>query len=58
MMVNKRLVREYMLRLSKETRGGKFTRVSEEFYPKAEAMLMAACRSYIHSLPSVGKTIK
>jgi len=58
MMVNKRLVREYMLLLSKETRGGKFTRVSEEFYPVAEEMLKAACRSYIHSLPSVGKTIK
>lgn len=58
MMVNKRVVREYVLLLSKETRGGKFTRVSEEFYPKAEAMLKTALQRYVHSLPSVGKTIK
>ena len=34
-MINKRMVKEYALHVSKENRNGKFTRVSAEFYPKA-----------------------
>jgi len=57
-MINKRMVKEYALHVSKENRNGKFTRVSAEFYPKVDGAVRRFITSYIHSLPSVGKTIK
>tara|TARA_R100000808_G_scaffold2016_3_gene8555 strand:+ start:9948 stop:10121 length:174 start_codon:yes stop_codon:yes gene_type:complete len=57
-MIQKSKVKEFALHVSNETRNGKFTRVSAEFYPKVEGAVRRFVRSYIHSLPSVGKTIK
>lgn len=58
MLINKKHVKEYALEISKTTRGGKFTRVSAEFLIHIEAVVKERIRSYVQSLPSVGKTIK
>lgn len=57
-LLNKSKVREFALQLSAENRGGKFTRVSSEFVDRVESKLRNLIRQEIHSLPSVGVTLK
>jgi hypothetical protein len=56
-LLNKRKVREYTLEIAK-SRAHKFTRVGSDFYVKCEANLRTFIHSYLHRLPSVGRTIK
>jgi|32_taG_2_1085360.scaffolds.fasta_scaffold08335_6 hypothetical protein len=58
MLIYKSKLKQLLLDQSKEQRLGRFTRVSEEVYPKAEAVLRKWAKEYVHRLPSVGKTIK
>ena len=54
--VSKKHVKGYALACAQK-RAHKLTRVSGEFYVKCEAHLKAFIASYVHSLPSKGKTI-
>lgn len=58
MLINKKHVKQYALDVSKQSRNGKFTRVSNDFLILIEAILKERIRLYIQTLPSVGKTIK
>lgn len=58
MLINKKHVKQYALEISQSTRNGKFTRVSGEFLIHIEAVVKERIRTYVQSLPSVGKTIK
>ncbi len=58
MLIRKKQVREFLLQISKEKRGGKFTRVSDEVYDHAEHILRTGLIKFVHSHPSVGKTLK
>lgn len=55
--INRAAVRRFALQLSKDTRAGKFTRVSEQFLVEVNAHVAAHVRAKIHSAPSVGKTL-
>ena len=56
MLINKRHVKLFALEMAKN-RHHKFTRVGGDFLIKCEANLKEFIRSYIHRLPSKGKTI-
>lgn len=58
MLINKAHVKKYALEVSATQRGGKFTRVSNEFLIYIESCVKDKVQSYIQHLPSVGKTIK
>lgn len=51
-------MKAFLLQLSEENRGGKFTRVSPEILDRLEAKLRNIARQEIHSHPSVGVTLK
>jgi hypothetical protein len=52
-------LKETALQVSKEYRGGKFTRISKEsFMFKAESHIRQWIERYVRDLPSKGKTIK
>lgn len=55
--LNRAAVRRFALQLSKDTRAGKFTRVSEQFLIDVNAAIAATVRHRVHSAPSVGKTL-
>ena len=57
-LINKKACRDYLLDLSTERRGGKFTRVSDEVFDYLEARIRIEMDSFLHSHPSIGKTIK
>ena len=56
-LVNRSAVKKMALQLSKDTRAGKFTRVSTEFLEKVNAATDAYIRQAVQSHPSVGKTL-
>jgi hypothetical protein len=56
MLLNRRQVKLYALERARH-RAHKFTRVGKDFYVKCEAQLRQFIQSYIHRLPSKGKTI-
>jgi len=55
-LLNRRRVKLYALEQAKH-RAHKFTRVGNAFHIKCEAHLRQFKQSYIHRLPSKGKTI-
>jgi len=57
MLINKKAVKQYALDCAKE-RHHKFSRVSANFFIFIESKIKTDLRNYIHTLPSVGKTIK
>lgn len=57
MLINKKHVKTYALEYCKRNRP-KFTRVSESFMIYLDAVVRDKIASYIHTLPSVGITIK
>jgi len=57
-LINRAAVRRMALRFSRETRLGKFTRVSAEFLDACELNLYYFIRSRVHAHPSLGKTLK
>lgn len=57
-LLNKSKMKAFLLQLSQETRGGKFTRVSPEIINRLEAKLRNIARQEVHAHPSVGVTLK
>ena len=57
MLLNRKATKRYALEIS-EGRHHKFTRVSKELLDRAELKLREWIRNEVHSLPSVGRTIK
>jgi len=57
-LLNRSKMKAFLLQLSEENRGGKFTRVSPEILDRLEAKLRNIARQEIHSHPSVGCTLK
>jgi len=55
-LLNRRQIKLYALHCA-GGRAHKFTRVGNDFYVKCEAHLREFIQSYIHRLPSKGKTI-
>lgn len=55
--INKHLVRRFALDCARQ-RAHKFTRVSAEFYSRADAALKRWIVSEIQQLPSKGKTVR
>ena len=55
-LLNRKRVKLYALQRA-QLRAHKFTRVGGDFYVKCEACLRQFIQSYIHRLPSKGKTI-
>jgi hypothetical protein len=51
-------VKALALAVSKEKRGGKFTRVSGDFFQRAEANLRVFIEAEVQRHPSVGVTIR
>jgi hypothetical protein len=56
-LINKAAVKKLALKLSKENRAGKFTRVGSEFITRIHAKLEQSIRSEVQAHPSVGKTL-
>ncbi len=56
-LINRSAVKKAALQLSKDTRAGKFTRVSAEFLERVNAATDAYIRQAVQSHPSVGKTL-
>lgn len=56
-LLNKKNCKEYLLNQSKLQRNGRFTRVSATMYPWLESVLRKAMDEFVHSHPSVGKTL-
>ena len=56
-LLNRSAVKKRALLLSRDTRAGKFTRVSKEFLERINAVVDATIRSEVHRHPSVGKTL-
>lgn len=56
-LINKAAVKKMALQLSKDTRAGKFTRVSTQFLDRVNASVSAMIRSEVHRHPGIGKTI-
>ena len=55
-LISKKHVRQFAMHMA-ESRAHRFTRVGGEFFIKCEANLKEFIRSYVHRLPSKGKTI-
>ena len=56
-VLNRAQAKKVLLQLSKDRRGGKFTRVSKELLDELEAWLVNHMEDIVHSHPSVGKTL-
>ena len=56
-LISKKHVKAFALELAK-TRAHEFTRVSGDFCIRCEGVMKEFIRGYIHSLPSVVKTIR
>lgn len=57
-LICKSKVKQLALELSNEYRGGKFSRVGEDFYIACEGALKQFIISRVKSHPSIGKTLK
>lgn len=57
MHINKAKCKKFLLRLSEQTRGGKFTRVSKDVYDYLDYAIMNTMKNFVSSHPSVGKTL-
>ena len=57
-LINKAQLRKYVLDAAKEHRHHAFTRVSEDFFIKAEAQLRSWATNHVRTQPSVGQTIR
>ena len=57
MLINKKIVRRTALNISRLYRNEKFTRVSKQFYDRANAQMYNWVKAEVQRLPSVGKTI-
>lgn len=57
-IINRSAVKKLALQLSRDTRAGKFTRVSKEFLDKVNVRLESIIRTEVQSHPSIGKTLK
>jgi hypothetical protein len=55
-LINRKAVKQFALSMA-ENRAHQFTRVSAEFFTKADAHLRIFIRQYVSQLPSKGKTI-
>ena len=56
-LINKRAVKSFAMKVASE-RHHRFTRVSQEFYSKTEAVLRRFINEHVHRLPSSGRTIR
>jgi hypothetical protein len=56
-LINKKHVKQFALEMAKH-RSHKFTRVGNAFLIQCEVNLKEFVRSYVHRLPSKGKTIQ
>ena len=56
-VLNRAQAKKVLLQLSKDRRGGKFTRVSKELLDELEAWLVNHMEDIVHSHLSVGKTL-
>lgn len=56
-LLNKKAVKQFTVDYAKATRP-KFTRVSAEFLVYIEGVVKEKIKNHIHTLPSVGKTVK
>ena len=56
-LINRKHTKQFALDMAQH-RVHKFTRVGDDFFMKCEGQLKEFVRSYIHRLPSKGKTIK
>ena len=56
MLINRKHVKAFALEMAK-SRTHKFTRVGGDFIIQCEGNLKTFIRSYVHRLPSKGKTI-
>ena len=56
-LISKTHVRKFALAMA-INRGRKFDRVADDFYVKCETHLKNFIREHVHSMPSVGKTIR
>lgn len=56
--INKKAVRDLALAVSKQTRQGKFTRVSASFLERIEAKTRLLVIAETNAHPSVGKTLQ
>lgn len=56
-LLNKAEVRRRILRLARDTKSHRFTRVSSVTMNELEARLEAAIRSHVQAAPSRGKTL-
>jgi hypothetical protein len=57
-LINRRQIKEFALAVAQTHRPNRFSRVSGEFLLRVEGQVKEFIRSYIHQLPSAGKTIK
>lgn len=57
-MIKRAHVKAFALELSQKNRAGKFTRVGQDFYDRAEAQLKNWIVDAVFRHPSVGKTLK
>ena len=56
-LINSAKTKKMLLQLSKDLRGGKFTRVSDETLDAAADKYAASLRQIVADQPSVGKTL-
>ena len=56
-LLNKKAVKQFAFEYAQHNRP-KFTRVSNDFIIYIEGVVKEKIKNYIHTLPSVGKTIK
>ncbi len=56
-LINKKAVREYLLKYSKQNRNGRFTRVSNKLLHQINARVADTCIDAVMRHPSVGKTL-
>ena len=57
-LITRSKVKDYALAVSREKRGGKFTRVGNDFFVRCEANLRVFIESEVQRHPSVGVTLK
>ncbi len=57
LLINKKHCRELALQVSRDTRKGRFTRVSKNFYALLHWRIVEIVKAHIAGLPSKGKTI-
>ena len=56
-LISRSKTKKYIKEVAKRTRGGKFTRVSEDFVDELESDFRVMIHRKIHRHPSIGKTL-